>query len=53
MKTKVSEDMPDKAKVWDLVEIVNHPQCRVVTLPDSTDSDSKVSHVLVYIFTFS
>ncbi|MQM12649.1 hypothetical protein Taro_045568 [Colocasia esculenta] len=45
-KPKISEDITEKAKPWELAEILDPPQCRVVTMPDSTDSGSKVSRLL-------
>ena len=41
-KPRTVEDGIDKAKPWQLSEIVDAVQCRLVTTPDSTDSSSKV-----------
>jgi len=40
------DDVSDKTKAWELVEIVEHVQCRAVTMPDSTDPDNKVARLL-------
>ncbi|CAJ1868536.1 unnamed protein product [Sphenostylis stenocarpa] len=40
------EDGLDRAKPWQLSEIVDPVQCRLVTMPDSTDSSSKVIRLL-------
>ncbi|KAE8733394.1 Topless-related protein 3 [Hibiscus syriacus] len=45
-KSRVLDDAVDKTKPWQLVEIVDPAQCRLVTLPDSTDSSSKVVRLL-------
>ncbi|KAK1581892.1 hypothetical protein Q3G72_010018 [Acer saccharum] len=36
----------EKTKPWQLAEIVDSSQCRLVTLPESTDSSSKVVRLL-------
>jgi hypothetical protein len=36
------DDVSDKTKTWELVEIVEAVQCRAVTMPDSTDPSNKV-----------
>ncbi|OMP11455.1 hypothetical protein COLO4_03799 [Corchorus olitorius] len=41
-KPRVVEDATDKVKPWQLTEIMDPVQCRVVTLPESTDTSSKV-----------
>ncbi|XXG54028.1 hypothetical protein AAC387_Pa03g2008 [Persea americana] len=45
-KTRSLEDATDKTKPWELVEIVDPVQCRVVTMPDNTDPPSKVARLL-------
>ncbi|KAG4928788.1 hypothetical protein JHK85_055274 [Glycine max] len=45
-KPRTVEDGIDKAKPWQLSEIVDAVQCRLVTTPDSTDSSSKVVRLL-------
>ena len=39
---KTQEDVIDRAKPWQLSEILDPVQCRSVTMPESTDSSSKV-----------
>ncbi|KAL4341350.1 hypothetical protein GQ457_08G009520 [Hibiscus cannabinus] len=45
-KPRVLDDAIDKTKPWQLAEIVDPGQCRLVTLPDSTDSSSKAVRLL-------
>ncbi|KAL2661263.1 hypothetical protein AAZX31_03G213500 [Glycine max] len=45
-KPRTVEDGVDRAKPWQLSEIVDAVQCRLVTMPDSTDSSSKVVRLL-------
>ncbi|XVF31428.1 hypothetical protein REPUB_Repub16aG0145200 [Reevesia pubescens] len=45
-KPRVVDDAIDKTKPWQLAEIVDPGQCRSVTLPDSTDTSSKVVRLL-------
>ncbi|XWS64483.1 hypothetical protein CRYUN_Cryun05aG0007700 [Craigia yunnanensis] len=45
-KPRVVDDAIDKTKPWQLAEIVDPGQCRLVTLPDSTDNSSKVIRLL-------
>ncbi|XP_040990771.1 topless-related protein 3-like [Juglans microcarpa x Juglans regia] len=40
------EDVTDITKLWQLSEIVGVVQCRLVTMPNSTDSSSKVVRLL-------
>jgi WD40 repeat protein len=40
------DDVSDKTKTWELVEIVEAVQCRAVTMPDSTDPSNKVARLL-------
>ncbi|THU43854.1 hypothetical protein C4D60_Mb02t01190 [Musa balbisiana] len=44
-KPKISEELQDKMKSWELAEILNAKQCRVASMPD-TDSASKVARLL-------
>ena len=41
-KPRTVEDAIDKTKPWQLAEIVDPGECRLVTLPDSSDPSSKV-----------
>lgn len=41
-KPRAVEDMVEKSKPWQLTEIVDTVQCRLVTMPDSGDTSSKV-----------
>ncbi|GAB4835772.1 Topless- protein 3 [Ancistrocladus abbreviatus] len=45
-KPRTLEDATDKTKPWQLAEIVDPVQCRLVTLPDTTDTVSKVARLL-------
>ncbi|KAJ0979764.1 hypothetical protein J5N97_015238 [Dioscorea zingiberensis] len=45
-KPRILEDLADKAKPWELSEIVDPPQCRVVTIPEGTDAPSRVTRLL-------
>ncbi|KAJ1385596.1 WD40/YVTN repeat-like-containing domain superfamily [Sesbania bispinosa] len=45
-KPRTVEDGIDRAKPWQLSEILDPVQCRSVTMPDSTDSFSKVVRLL-------
>ncbi|EEF49925.1 WD-repeat protein, putative [Ricinus communis] len=45
-KLRTVDDVIDKTKPWQLAEIVEPDECRLVTLPDSTDSSSKVVRLL-------
>ncbi|MCL7045340.1 hypothetical protein MKW94_008572 [Papaver nudicaule] len=45
-KPRAAEDAPDRAKPWELTELVNPVQCRAVLMPDSADSASKVARLL-------
>ncbi|KAF9622713.1 hypothetical protein IFM89_032893 [Coptis chinensis] len=45
-KPRTLEDASDKAKLWELAEIMDPTKCRVVTMPDSADSASKVARLL-------
>nr|XP_009421409.1 PREDICTED: protein TPR1-like isoform X1 [Musa acuminata subsp. malaccensis] len=44
-KPKISEELQDKMKSWELAEILNAKQCRVASMPD-TDSACKVARLL-------
>ena len=41
-KPRTVDDVIDKAKPWQLTEILDPVQCRLVSMPDSTDTSSKV-----------
>lgn len=41
-KPRTVDDVIDKTKPWQLAEIVDPGECRLVTLPNSTDTSSKV-----------
>ncbi|PPD87380.1 hypothetical protein GOBAR_DD15668 [Gossypium barbadense] len=45
-RPRVLDDAIDKTKPWQLAEIVDPGHCRLVTLPDSTDTSSKVVRLL-------
>ncbi|XP_058754345.1 topless-related protein 3-like [Vicia villosa] len=45
-KSRTVEDASDRTKPWQLSEILDPVQCRSVTLPDNTDSFSKVVRLL-------
>lgn len=45
-KPRVLEDTNNSNKPWQLTEIVESLQCRLLTMPDSTDAASKVSRLL-------
>lgn len=45
-KPRTVDDVSDKAKPWQLTEILDPAQCRLVTMPDSTDTSSKVVRLL-------
>ncbi|KAK3189089.1 hypothetical protein Dsin_028650 [Dipteronia sinensis] len=45
-KPRNLEDTSDKAKPWELTEIVDPVRCRAVTMPESTGSASKVARLL-------
>ncbi|KAJ6876685.1 topless-related protein 3-like isoform X2 [Populus alba x Populus x berolinensis] len=45
-KPRTVDDVIDKTKPWQLAEIVDPGECRIVTLPDSTDTSSKVVRLL-------
>lgn len=38
----IAEDVTDRTKPWQLSEIIDAVHCRLVTMPDSNDSSSKV-----------
>ena len=41
-KPRTVEDVMDRSKPWQLSEVVDSVQCRLVNMPDSTDTSSKV-----------
>ncbi|KAK9292226.1 hypothetical protein L1049_020189 [Liquidambar formosana] len=45
-KPRSLEDISDKTKPWQLTEIVDPVQCRLVIMPDSTDTASPVARLL-------
>ncbi|XP_043815134.1 topless-related protein 3 isoform X2 [Manihot esculenta] len=45
-KPRTVDDVIDKSKPWQLAEIVDPGDCRLVTLPDSTNTSSKVVRLL-------
>lgn len=47
-KPRGLDDVSDKTKPWELTEIVDRVQCRVVTMPDGMGPGNKV----VFISTF-
>jgi WD40 repeat protein len=46
IKPRISEERPDKAKPWELMEVLNAQQCRVATMPETPDQASKVVRLL-------
>uniref|UniRef100_A0A6M2F2W7 CTLH domain-containing protein n=1 Tax=Populus davidiana TaxID=266767 RepID=A0A6M2F2W7_9ROSI len=45
-KPRTVDDVIDKTKPWQLAEIVDPGECRLVTLPESADTSSKVVRLL-------
>ncbi|GFY94903.1 TOPLESS-related 2 [Actinidia rufa] len=45
-KARSLDDLTDKPKPWQLAEITDSIQCRLVALPDSTDAANKVARLL-------
>ncbi|KDP23429.1 hypothetical protein JCGZ_23262 [Jatropha curcas] len=45
-KPRAVDDVIDKTKPWQLAEILDSGECRLVTLPDSRDTSSKVVRLL-------
>ncbi|XP_051123532.1 topless-related protein 3-like isoform X3 [Andrographis paniculata] len=45
-KPRVADDVNDKLKPWQLTEIMDPNQCRMVTMPDSGDATNKVARLL-------
>ncbi|XP_058002863.1 topless-related protein 3-like isoform X2 [Hevea brasiliensis] len=45
-KPRIVDDVIDKTKPWQLAEILDPGDCQLVTLPDSTDTSSKVVRLL-------
>ncbi|PKI49790.1 hypothetical protein CRG98_029839 [Punica granatum] len=45
-KPRTVEEAVDKAKPWQLTEIVDTVQCRLVTMPDNTETSSKAVRLL-------
>ncbi|GMY21830.1 topless-related protein 3-like isoform X2 [Fagus crenata] len=45
-KPRTMEDVTDRTKAWQLSEIVDAVQCRLVSMPEGTDSSSKVVRLL-------
>ena len=41
-KPRTMEDVIERTKPWQLSEIVDAVQCRLVTMPESADASSKV-----------
>lgn len=41
-KPRAMEDVIDRTKPWQLSEISDATQCRLVTMPESADATSKV-----------
>lgn len=41
-KPRPLDDVMDKAKPWQLAEVIDPGQCRLVTMPDTTDATNKV-----------
>ena len=49
-KARSLDDLTDKPKPWQLAEITDSIQCRLVALPDSTDAANKVHSTLLLIY---
>ncbi|XP_047328825.1 topless-related protein 3-like isoform X2 [Impatiens glandulifera] len=45
-KPRILDDVIDKPKSWQLTEIVDPVQCRIVTMPESADTAKKVARLL-------
>ncbi|KAI3752557.1 hypothetical protein L2E82_24591 [Cichorium intybus] len=45
-KQRSLDDVTEKVKPWKLTEIVDAAQCRLVTMPDSSDTSNKVARLL-------
>lgn len=45
-KPRTLDDVNDKMKPWQLAEIVDPVQCRMVTMPESTDAGNKVGRLI-------
>lgn len=45
-KPRILEEVSDKAKPWQLTEILDQAQCRLVTMPESSDSNNKVPYLI-------
>ena len=45
-KPRTVEDVIDRAKPWQLSEIVDPGHCQLVNMPESTDNSSKVCSLL-------
>ncbi|KAK8671171.1 hypothetical protein V6N13_037776 [Hibiscus sabdariffa] len=45
-KPRNLEDASDKTKPWELIEIVDPTQCQTVTIPENSDTASKVTRLL-------
>ncbi|XP_057496722.1 topless-related protein 3-like [Actinidia eriantha] len=45
-KPRSLDDLTDKTKPWQLAEITDSVQCRLVAMPDSTDAANKVARLL-------
>ncbi|CAO2193109.1 unnamed protein product [Urochloa humidicola] len=46
IKPRISEEKPDKAKPWELMEVLNSQQCRVATMLETPDQPRKVVRLL-------
>lgn len=46
-KPRSIEDAVDKTKPWQLAEIVEPVHCRLVAMPDSSDTSSKVLLLII------
>ncbi|KAI5658642.1 hypothetical protein M9H77_27435 [Catharanthus roseus] len=45
-KPRAMEDVNEKIKPWQLTEVLDPANCRMVTMPDSTDAGNKVARLL-------
>ena len=49
-KPRSLDDLTDKTKPWQLAEITDSVQCRLVAMPESTDAANKVRSTLLLIY---
>lgn len=52
-KPRAMEDVNEKIKPWQLTEVLDPANCRMVTMPDSTDAGNKVCERNLHSFCLS